>query len=73
MSTASEDRDKLDALPEQCNASIEDLSACARNASPGVSQACREEISVLIANREGLRRGLLKFGDSRCLCSSCAG
>jgi len=71
MSAVSEDEERLETMLEQCNSSIDELSTCARNASPGAREICREEISVLIANRESLRRGLLKYDDSACLCSSC--
>lgn len=72
MTTGSDYETNLEAVLQQCDASIDELSACARNASPGMRKACREEIEALIANRESLRRGLLRLDDANCLCSSCA-
>jgi len=71
MAIGSDYEIELEALLRQCDSSVEDLSACARNASPGMSRACRDEMEVLIANRESLRRGLLRLDDANCLCSSC--
>jgi hypothetical protein len=73
MSVGSEYETKLDALLDEYDASIEDLSGCARNASPGMTKACREEIAVSIAQRESLRRGLLRLEDDfERPCFSCA-
>ena len=55
-----------------CNYQIEELEACARQASPELGKQCKEIISVLIANREALKRGLLKITDEGELCSSCS-
>jgi len=71
MGIGSDYEIKLQELLRQCDASMEGLSACARNASPGMSKACRDEMEILIANRESLRRGLLRLDDANCLCSSC--
>ncbi len=71
MSAASDYETKLEDLLQQCDTSIEESSTCVRNTSAGARQACEEEINVLIANRESLRRGLLRAEDAGCLCSSC--
>jgi hypothetical protein len=55
-----------------CDYQIEELEACAKQASPELGKQCEEQISVLIANREAMKRGLLKCTDEGELCSSCA-
>ena len=55
-----------------CDYQIEELEACAKQASPDLGRQCEELISELIANREALKRGLLRCNDDGELCSSCA-
>ena len=55
-----------------CNYQIEELEACAKQASAELAKQCEEMISVLIANREALKRGLLKITAEGELCSSCS-
>jgi hypothetical protein len=54
-----------------CNYQIEELESCAKQASTELGKECEVLISVLIANREALKRGLLKVTDEGELCSSC--
>ncbi len=71
MSAASNYETRLEALLQQCDVSIDEESACARDASGAARRACLEEMDTLIANRESLRRGLLRLEEPNCLCSSC--
>jgi hypothetical protein len=71
MGAASDYETKLEALLQQCDVSIEEASACAREASGAARRACLEEMDILIVNRESLRRGLLRLEEPGCLCSSC--
>jgi len=41
------------------NRQIGDLKSCAQKASPGLRKKCEHLISVLIANRETFKRGLM--------------
>ena len=72
METQADYENRIQALLNTCNTQIEELEACAKQASPELRRQCEDEISVLIANREGLKRGLLKFNEQSCLCSDCA-
>jgi hypothetical protein len=54
-----------------CDYQIEELVSCAKQASAELRKECEELISVLIANREALKRGLLKVTDEGELCSAC--
>jgi hypothetical protein len=71
MSVQSEYESQAACLIEQCDAGIAAFCTCADEESPDVSAGCREEISVLIANRESLKRGLIRPDKSGSLCSSC--
>jgi hypothetical protein len=63
---------RIQGLLSTCNCQIEELEACAKQAAPELRKQCEEQISVLIANREALKRGLLKVTDQGELCSSCS-
>lgn len=57
---------------EQCDDQIAQFKADLEDAGPEQKEKYDEEMSVLIANREAVRRGLLRLspeGDD--LCSSC--
>ena len=59
-------------MVEQCDDQIEQFKADLEEAGPEQKEKYDEEISLLIANREAVRRGLLRVtpeGDG--LCSSC--
>lgn len=72
METQADFENRIQGLLNTCNNQIEELEACAKQASPELRKQCEEEISVLIANRESLKRGLLKVNDDQCgFCSSC--
>ncbi len=71
METQADYENRIQGLLETCNTQIEELEACAKQASPELRKQCEEEISVLIANRESLKRGLLKFNEESGLCSAC--
>jgi len=66
------DDSRIEGMLNVCNCQIEELEACAKQASPELRKQCEEQISVLISNREALKRGLLKVSDERQLCSSCS-
>ncbi len=72
METPADHENRIQELLKTCNAQIEELEACAKQAAPELRRECEEEISVLIANREALRRGLLKINGESGFCSSCA-
>jgi hypothetical protein len=62
----------VEAVVEQCDDQIAQFRADLEEAGPEQKEKYDEEISVLIANREAVRRGLLRVtpgGDD--LCSSC--
>jgi hypothetical protein len=57
---------------EEWNARIEQLKISAQDAGPEKSKEYEEEIDTLIADREAVRRGLLRMSESgEALCSSC--
>ena len=57
---------------EEWNARIEQLKISAQDAGPEKSKEYEEEIDTLIADREAVRRGLLRLSESgEALCSSC--
>jgi len=57
---------------EQCDNQIEQFKADLEEAGPEQRAKYDEEIDVLIANREALRRGLLRANPEGVdLCSSC--
>ncbi|MGO9119103.1 MAG: hypothetical protein ACLQPD_16035 [Desulfomonilaceae bacterium] len=71
METQADYENRIQGLLNTCNNQIEELESCAKQASPELRKQCEEEISVLIANRESLKRGLLKVSDQCGFCSSC--
>lgn len=71
METQADYENRIQALLNTCNTQIEELEACAKQASPELRTQCEEEISVLIANREALKRGLLKLDEQCGICSAC--
>src|SRR3974390_3414162 len=71
LETQADYENRIQALLNTCNTQIEELEACAKQASSELRRQCEEEMSVLIANREALKRGLLKFDEQSGLCSSC--
>jgi len=71
LETQADYENRIQALLSTCNTQIEELEACAKQAAPELRRQCEEEISVLIANREALKRGLLRFNDESGLCSAC--
>jgi hypothetical protein len=63
---------RVEAVVEQCDDQIEQFKADSEGAGPEQKEKYDGEISLLIANREAVRRGLLRVtpeGDD--LCSSC--
>ncbi len=62
---------KIEELTRVCDAKIEELRACSQEATPELKAKMDREISELIANREALRRGLVKPDDEGGFCSSC--
>ena len=63
---------RVEAVVEQCDDQIEQFKADLEEAGPEQKEKYREEISVLIANRESVRRGLLRVNPEGVdLCSSC--
>ena len=71
METQADYENRIQALLDTCNTQIEELEACAKQAAPELRTQCEEEISVLITNREALKRGLLKLDKQSGLCSAC--
>jgi hypothetical protein len=71
LQTQADYENRIQALLNTCNTQIEGLEACAKQASPELRIQCEEEISVLIANREALKRGLLKLDEQCGICSAC--
>lgn len=66
------DRDaEVEAMVSRMDAQIEELTARGKDGGPELRKQCQEEISTLIANREAVRRGLLRVTESGELCSSC--
>jgi hypothetical protein len=63
---------RIEALVEQCDDQIEQFRSSLEEAGPEQKEKYDEEMSVLIANREAVRRGLLRPSPSgEELCSSC--
>jgi hypothetical protein len=71
LKTQADYENKIQTLLNTCNTQIEELEACAKQAAPELRTQCEEEISVLTANREALKRGLLKLDEQSELCSAC--
>lgn len=72
MESQGEYERKVEALVEQCDDQIAQFKADLEQAGPEQREKYDEEISTLIANREAMRRGLLRLtpeGDD--FCSSC--
>lgn len=63
MSAGSDYENRLNAVLDEYDASIADMSRCAGNASAGMTRSCREEMALSIAQRESLRRGLVRLED----------
>jgi hypothetical protein len=64
--------DRVEAKIEEWNARIEQLKVDAQDAGPEKSKEFEHEIESLIANREAVRRGLLRLSESgEELCSAC--
>jgi hypothetical protein len=61
---------RIQGLLNKCNCQIDELESCAKKASPELREKCEHLISVLIANRETLKRGLLMVTDEGELRSS---
>jgi len=63
---------RVEAVVDQCDDQIEQFKADLEEAGPEQKEKYDEEISVLIANRESVRRGLLRVDPEGIdLCSSC--
>ena len=62
---------KIEEMARVCGAKIVELKACSQQATPEMKKKMDREISELIANREAIRRGLLKLDEEGELCSSC--
>jgi hypothetical protein len=71
LETQADYENGIQGLLDTCNTQIEELEACAKQAAPELRTQCEEEISVLIANREALKRGLLRPDEKSDLCSAC--
>jgi hypothetical protein len=72
LETAGEYERSVEAVVEQCDDQIEQFKADLEDAGPEQKEKYNEEISVLIANREAVRRGLLRVDPEGVdLCSSC--
>jgi hypothetical protein len=54
------------------NSRIDELSAASLNVSDDVKMRYNDEIAELVANRESLRRGLVKLEDNDTLCVACS-
>ena len=66
------DRDgTTETLVNEIDSQIEELTLCSKDAAPELRKECEDKISLLIANREGIRRGLLRLNEAGELCSSC--
>jgi hypothetical protein len=63
LETQADYENRIQALLDTCNTQIEELEACAKQASREPRTQYDEEISVLIANREALKRGMLKLDE----------
>jgi hypothetical protein len=63
---------RVEAVVEQCDDQIAQFKADLEEAGPEQKEKYDGEISVLIANREAVRRGLLRVNPEGVdLCSSC--
>ncbi len=62
---------RVESVVEQCDAQIAQFEAAMEEAGPEQKAKYDEEMSVLIANREAVRRGLVRPGPEGELCSSC--
>lgn len=71
MSAQSEYESQTAAMIDICDARIDALSTCAREGAPAVAKVCRDEIAMLIANREAVKRGLVSPDELECLCAVC--
>ncbi len=72
MENPGEYERRIEALVEQCDNQIEQFKAALEQAGPEQRDKYEEEMSVLIANREAVRRGLLRPSpEGEELCSSC--
>jgi len=70
--TNQTDRDgTTETLINEIDSQIKELTLCAKDAKPELRKECEDKISLLIANREGIRRGLLRLNEAGELCSSC--
>lgn len=64
---------QVEAKIQEWNARIDLLKVSAQDAGSEKRKEYEEEIDTLIADREAVRRGLLRVGESgETLCSSCA-
>ncbi|MBI4965428.1 MAG: hypothetical protein HY913_19280 [Desulfomonile tiedjei] len=64
--------DRVETKIQEWNERIEQLKIDAQDAGSERRKACEEEIESLIANREAVRRGLLRLSETgEELCSSC--
>ncbi|MGO9569869.1 MAG: hypothetical protein ACLP5H_20250 [Desulfomonilaceae bacterium] len=74
MESQGEYERKVEAVVEQCDDQIAQFKADSKQAGPEQREKFDEEISVLIANREALRRGLVRVSpEGEDLCSACPG
>jgi hypothetical protein len=70
--TNQTDRDgTTETIISEIDSQIEELTQCAKEAKPEMRKECEDKISLLIANREGIKRGLLRLNEAGELCSSC--
>ena len=73
MENRGEYEQRVEDLLEQCDAQIAQFRADSEQAGPEQRAKYDEEISLLIANREALRRGLLRVSlEGEDLCSACS-
>ncbi len=56
-------------LLNACKCQIEDLEACPREASPQLREICEDVTSLLIANRETVKCGLMVADEGELYCS----
>jgi hypothetical protein len=72
LESSGEYERRIEALVDQCDDQIEQFRVALEEAGPEQKEKYDEEMSVLIANREAMRRGLLRPSpDGKELCSSC--
>ena len=72
METEEDYERRVEAAVEQCDAQIAEFEAAMEEAGPEQRAKYNEEMSILIANREAVRRGLLRLTPEGDLCSSCS-